>query len=90
MNTLIICATIVVCIFIVCYYMDKLTTKTIKNESFLNSMSDAISSIKDVVDRTISIDVYNESVKHNLLTIKHIISKYVKESEDANSSTKES
>lgn len=90
MNTLIICATIVVCIFIICYYINRLTTKTIENESFLNSMSDDISSIKDIVDRTISIDIYNESVKHNLLTIKHIMSKYVEESEDANSSTKES
>lgn len=90
MNTLVICATIVACIFIVCYYIDRLTTKTIENESFLNSMSDDISSIKDIVDRTISIDIYNESVKYNLLTIKHIISKYVEESEDANSSTKES
>lgn len=89
MNTLIICATIVVCIFIICYYIDRLT-KTIKNESFLNSMSDDINSIKDIVDRTISIDIYNESVKQNLLTIKHILSKYVEESEDANSSTKES
>ena len=29
-----------------------------KNESFLNSMSDDISSIKNIVDRTISIDIY--------------------------------
>lgn len=90
MNTLVICATIVACVYIVCYYINKLTDKTIEHESLINSMSDDMDSIKDVVDRTVTIDLYNDTVKHNLLTIKHIISKYVEESEDANSSTKES
>lgn len=90
MNTLIICATIVACVYIVCYYINKLTDKTIEHESFVNSMSDDIDSIKDIVDRTSTLDLYNDTVKHNLLTIKHIISKYVEESEDADTSTKES
>lgn len=90
MNTLIICATIVGCIYIICYYINKLITKTIENENFVNSMYDDIYSIKDIIDRTISIEIYNDNVKNNLLTIKRIISKYVEESEDANSSTKES
>lgn len=90
MNTLIICATIVACVYIVCYYINKLTDKTIEHESFVNSMSDDIDSIKDIVDRTCSIDLYNDTIKHNLLTIKHIISKYVEEPKDADTSTKES
>lgn len=90
MNTLIICATIVACVYIVCYYINKLTDKIIEHESFINSMSDDIDSIKDIVDRTVAIDLYNDTVKHNLLTIKHIISKYVEENEDADTSTKES
>lgn len=90
MNTLVICATIVVCVYIVCYYINKLIDKTIEHESLINSMSDDINSIKDVVDRTIDIDLYNETAKNNLLIMKRITSKYVEESEDANSSTKES
>lgn len=90
MNTLIICATIVACVYIVCYYINKLTDKTIEHESLVTSMSDDIDSIKDIVDRTSTLDLYNDTVKHNLLTIKHIISKYVEEPEDADTSTKES
>lgn len=90
MNTLIICATIVACVYIVCYYINKLTDKTIEHESLINSMSDDIDSIKDIVDRTVTIDLYNDTAKHNLLTIKHIISKYVEETEDADTSAKES
>lgn len=90
MNTFIICATIVASIYIICYYINKLTDKTIEHESLVNSMSDDIDSIKDIVDRTCAIDLYNDTVKHNLLTIKHIISKYVEENEDADTSTKES
>lgn len=90
MNTLIICATIVTCVYTICYYINKLTDKTIEHESLINSMSDDIDSIKDIVDRTFTIDLYNDTVKHNLLTIKYIISKYVEETEDADISTKES
>lgn len=90
MNTLIICATIVVSIYVVCYYINKLTDKTIEHESLVNSMSNDIDFIKDIVDRTCAIDLYNDTAKHNLLTIKHIISKYVEETENADTSTKES
>lgn len=90
MNTLIICATIVACVYIVCYYINKLTDKTIEHESLINSMSDDIDSIKDIVDRTVTIDLYNDTVKHNLLTIKHIISKYVEETETSDTSSEES
>lgn len=90
MNTIIICATIVVCVFIVCYYINKLTTKTIESENFVNSMFDDIDSIKDIINRTLAIDIYNDTVKHNMITIKHIISKYVEETNDADTSTKES
>lgn len=79
MNTLIICATIVTCFYIVCYYINKLTDKTIENENLINSMFDDIDSIENIVNRTVAIDLYNDTVKHNLLTIKHIISKYVEE-----------
>lgn len=90
MNTLIICTTIVASIYIICYYINKLTDKTIEHESLVNSMSDDIDSIKDIVDRTCAIDLYNDTVKYNLLTIKHIISKYVEETENADTSIKES
>lgn len=79
MNTLIICSTIVACVYVICYYINKLTDKTIENENLVNSMFDDIDSIEDIVSRTVAIDLYNDTVKHNLLTIKHIISKYVEE-----------
>lgn len=46
MNTLIICATIVASIYVICYYINKLTDKTIEHESLVSSMSDDIDSIK--------------------------------------------
>lgn len=90
MNTLIICATVVASIYIVCYYINKLIDEITKHENLVNSMSDDIVSIKDIIDRTYAIDVYNDTVKHNLLTINHILSKYVEEPGNANTSTKES
>lgn len=90
MNTLVICATIVACVYIVCYYINKLIDKTIEHESFIDSMSNDIYSIKNVVDRTIAIDLYNDTVKHNLLTIKHIVSKYVEEPKTTDTSSEES
>lgn len=90
MNTLIICATIVVCIFIICYYINKFINKAAETDSTVNSMFDDMATIKEVIDRTASIECYNDTIKHNILTVKNIVSKYVEESEDANSSTKES
>lgn len=89
MNTLIICATIAVCIYIICYYINKLITKNKEHESLVTSMFGDIYAIKDIVDKTVAIDLYQDTVKNNLLTIKSIISKYVEE-EDADTSTKES
>lgn len=90
MNTLIICATIVACVYIVCYCINKIIDKIIEHENLIDSMSDDIYTIENIVNRTVSIDLYNDTVKHNLLTIKYIISKYVEEPEDADTSTKES
>lgn len=90
MNILIICATIVACVYIICYYINKLTCISIEHDDFVNSMSNDIDSIKDIVDRTIAIDLYNDTVKNNLLSIKQVISKYDEESENADNNTKES
>lgn len=90
MNTLIICATIVVCIFIICYYINKLIGKNIETYSTVNSIFDDMATIKEVIDRTTSIEIYHDAVKHNVLTIKNIVSKYVEESEDTDTSSEES
>ena len=90
MNTLIICATIVVCIFIICYYINKLIGKNIETDSTVNSIFDDMATIKEVIDRTASIDIYHDAIKHNVLTIKNIVSKYVEESEANDTSSEES
>ena len=90
MNTLIICATIVVCIFIICYYINKFINKAAETDSTVNSMFDDIATIKEVIDRTASIECYNDTIKHNILTVKHILSKYVEEPETTDTSSKES
>ena len=90
MNTLIICATIVVCIFIICYYINKFIDKAAETGSTVNSMFDDIATIKEVIDRTASIEYYNDTIKHNILTVKHIVSKYVEEPETTDTSSKES
>ena len=90
MNTLIICATIVVCIFIICYYINKFIGKTIETDSTINSIFDDMATIKEVIDRTASIEIYHDAIKHNVLTIKNIVSKYVEESEATDTSSEES
>lgn len=90
MNTLIICATIVVCIFIICYYINKFIDKAAETDSTVNSMFDDMATIKEVIDRTASIECYNDTIKHNILTVKHILSKYVEEPETTDTSSKES
>ena len=81
MNTLIICTTIVACIFIICYYIDKFAKRAMENDSTVNSIFDDMVTIKEVVDRTTTIECYNDTIKHNLLTVKNIVSKYVEETE---------
>lgn len=89
MNSLIICASITGCIYIICYYINNIVDNIIKIKNSTNSMSNDIKTIKDIINRSISIEVYNDTIKHNLLTIKHITSKYVEEPGNANTSTKE-
>lgn len=81
MNTLIICATIVACIFIICYYINKLVNKAVETNSTVNSIFNDIDTIKEIVDRSTTIECYNDTIKHNLLTVKNIVSKYVEETE---------
>lgn len=90
MNTLIICATIVVCIFIICYYINKFIDKAAETDSTVNSMFDDMATIKEVIDRTVSIECYNDTIKHNILTVKNIVSKYVEEPETTDTSSEES
>lgn len=90
MNTLIICATIVACIFIVCYYINKLTDKAVETDSTINSMFDDMATVKEVIDRTVSIECYSDTIKHNILTVKNIVSKYVEELETPDTSSEES
>lgn len=90
MNTLIICSTIAICIYIICYYINKLIDKAIESDTFINSIYDDMDTIKDIIGRTFDIELYNDVIKHNLSTINRIVSKYVEESEIADTSTKES
>lgn len=90
MNTIVICATITVCVFIVCYYTNKLINKHIDYDNILNSMFDDMVTINELVNRSSKIDFYCESVKHNILTIKNISSKYVEEDELLDTSSEES
>lgn len=90
MNTIIICATIVVCVFIVCYYTSKLINKHIDCDNTLNSMFDDMAVINELVHRSSKIDFYCDSVKHNIITIKNITSKYVEEAETIDTSAEES
>lgn len=90
MNTLIICATILLCVFVVCYYISKLINNTIENNNVVNSLFDDVSTVKEIIDRISKIEFYNEALKQNILTIKNILSKYVEENESVDTSSKES
>lgn len=90
MNTLIICATIVACIFIICYYINKLAKRIMENDSTINSMFDDMSTIKEIIDLSTTIECYSDTIKHNLLTVQKIVSKYVEEPETSNTSSEES
>lgn len=88
MNTLIICFTIVICIFIVCYYINKFINNKIENDNMTNSLFDDVNIIKEIIDRSSKVEFYNEGLKHNILTIKNILSKYVEENESVDTSSK--
>lgn len=88
MNTLIICITIVLCIFIVCYYINKFINNKIENDNMTNSLFDDVNIIKEIIDRSSKVEFYNEGLKHNILTIKNILSKYVEENESIDDSSK--
>ena len=90
MNTLIICSTIVLCIFIVCYYINKFINNKIENDNVVNSLFDDVHIVKEIIDRSSKVEFYNEGLKHNILTIKNILSKYVEENESVDTSSKES
>lgn len=81
MNTIIICSTIVICLFIICYYVNKFAKRAMENDSTINSIFNDIDTIKEIVDRITTIECYNDTIKHNLLTVKNIVSKYVEETE---------
>ena len=88
MNTLIICSTIVLCIFVVCYYINKFINNKIENNNVVNSLFDDVNTVKEIIDRISKIEFYNEGLKHNILTIKNILSKYVEENESVDTSSK--
>lgn len=90
MNTLIICFTIVICIFIVCYYINKFINNKIENDNMTNSLFDDVNIIKEIIDRSSKVEFYSEGLKHNILTIKNILSKYIEENESVDTSSKES
>ena len=82
MNTIVICSTIVTCIFIICYYVDKFVKRTMENDSTVNSIFNDIDTIKEIVDRSTTIECYNDTIKHNILTIKNIVSKYIEDTHE--------
>lgn len=89
-TAIVICITIVICVFLVGFYINKYLAKVIDNDNTTNSMFDDIDTIKEIVDRCEQIETYSEAMKHNIKTLKHIISKYIEENEDVDTSTKES
>lgn len=78
MNIFIIC-TIIVGIFIVCYYINKFKNELVEFNDIISFILKDMSYIEEIVDKTISIDYNNKTIKHNLLTIKNIVSKYDEE-----------
>lgn len=88
MTTLIICLTIVICVYIFFYFINILDKRNKETAEDITTMFDDIDNIKEIIDRTITIDIYNDSVKQNLLTINNILSKYY--DDRTNSSTEES
>lgn len=90
MTTFIICATIIVCVFIIFYYTDKFNERTLEKDNTVNSIFDDTDTILNIVKRIENVEIYNDTVKHTLLTIKHITSKYVEETKGNDESTTES
>ena len=88
--TLIICVTIAFCVHLIVDLINKHDERTVENEYITDQLLIDIDNIKDIIERTEKIDIYNDTVKHNLLTIKHIIHKYVEEDKRTDSSSTES
>ena len=76
MNTFIICATVVICIYIICYHINQFNRDKLTHDSELNDLYNDIDNIKFTVDKLKSIELYSDTVKHGLLTISNVIDKY--------------
>ena len=71
-------------------FINKFINKAAETDSTVNSMFDDMATIKEVIDRTVSIECYNDTIKHNILTVKNIVSKYVEEPKTTDTSSEES
>lgn len=76
MNIFIICATVVICIYIICYHINKSNRDKLVHDNELNDLYNDIDNIKFTVDKLKSIELYSDTVKCGLLTISNVIDKY--------------
>ena len=79
MITIIICATIVACVYIFFYFINKLDKREKETARYVNIIFEDMINIKEIVDRTKTLEAYDPAIKHNLLTISSILSKYYNE-----------
>lgn len=77
-STVIICLTIIICLVVVCYFVDKMYCHHVDVENSVDLMYEDMNSIINLINRSVE-GVYSEAAKHNLTTIKQIVSKYIDE-----------
>lgn len=88
MNIIIICITVCVCIYIICYFINTAIEKVSDNESLLNSISSDLDNIRFIVSKVQDIEIYDSTIRNNIELISIILNKY--ESETRESSSEES
>lgn len=88
--TIIICITVTFCVSIYLYYKDKQDERKKLNDDLLNSMSNDIDVISNVINRIDNYAVCTNAAIQNIKTIKYILSKYSENNEVINSKTEKS
>lgn len=85
MNTIIICITVCVCIYIICYFINTAVKKVSDNENLLNSMSSDLDNIHFIISKIQDVEIYDATIRNNIELISIILNKYESETREFSS-----
>lgn len=76
MNSTVICITIIICVYIIGYFVNEIYSKIIDKNKTIVTMTNDLSVIKNIVTKYMVNDSNLKIIKDNIATIKNIVYKY--------------